>query len=253
MIYLTTRLCLIFSYFGFCLSNEVCLTLPDAQQGQNPTSLKQGPPGRRGPLGPPGPKGEFGPPGQCACDPSEIDQLREEMRRIWGSVNMLMSRSHTHADKVSHCLAGMKSRRINDADITAEGFAHGGLEPHRGRLDNTIGDGQYGAWAAAGPLTVGDWIQVDFKKPTFVTGIVTQGRPQNSNQWVTSYKISYGNSTNQMQVIRERGSDLIFQGNRDMDTKVINIFPRAVVARYFRLLAQTWHSYISIRLDYVTC
>ncbi|CAK8680034.1 unnamed protein product [Clavelina lepadiformis] len=232
--------------------NQVCLTLSQQVEGQS-HALAQGPPGRRGPLGPPGPKGDFGSPGRCACDPSEIDQLREEMRNIRDSINVLMSRSHTHTDKVAYCLAGLKSGRVPNAAITSQGFAHGGMEPYRGRLDNTVGNGQHGAWAAAHPLKVGAWIQVDFKTPTFITGIVTQGRPQSAPQWVTSYKISYGNSTNQMRVIQENGSDLIFQGNRNTDTKVVNIFPYPLIARYFRLLAQTWNGHITIRLDYLTC
>ncbi|XP_076817818.1 lactadherin-like isoform X3 [Clavelina lepadiformis] len=211
--------------------NQVCLTMSMQVEGQS-HALGQGPPGRRGPLGPPGPKGDSGFPGQCVCDPSEINKLQEEMRNIRDSINVLMSRSHTHTDK---------------------GFAHGGMEPYRGRLDNTQRSDQHGAWAAAHPLKVGDWTQVDFKTPTFITGIVTQGRPQAGPQWVTSYKISYGNSTKQMRVIQENGSDLIFQGNRDRDTKVVNMFPHPLSARYFRLLAQTWNTHITIRLDYLTC
>ena len=67
-------------------------------------------------------------------------------------------------------------------------------------------------------LKVGAWIQVDFNTPTFITGIVTQGRPQGSPQWVTSYKISYGNSTNQMRVIQENGSDLVSCHNNKIIT-----------------------------------
>ncbi|XP_076817817.1 lactadherin-like isoform X2 [Clavelina lepadiformis] len=232
--------------------NQVCLTMSMQVEGQS-HALGQGPPGRRGPLGPPGPKGDSGFPGQCVCDPSEINKLQEEMRNIRDSINVLMSRSHTHTDKVAYCLAGLKSGRVPNGAITSEGFAHGGMEPYRGRLDNTQRSDQHGAWAAAHPLKVGDWTQVDFKTPTFITGIVTQGRPQAGPQWVTSYKISYGNSTKQMRVIQENGSDLIFQGNRDRDTKVVNMFPHPLSARYFRLLAQTWNTHITIRLDYLTC
>ena len=56
---------------------------------------------------------------------------------------------------------------------------------------------------------VGQWIQVDLKTPTYVTGVATQGR-YNYPQWVTSYKISYGNSPNALQNIQDRnGRDLV--------------------------------------------
>ena len=58
----------------------------------------------------------------------------------------------------------------------------------------------------------GEWIQVDLKKPTRVVAVVTQGRngPGNHQQWTTSYKISFGNSTGAMQIIKqENGSDLV--------------------------------------------
>ena len=38
------------------------------------------------------------------------------------------------------------------------------------------------------------WIQVDFQTPTLVTGVVTQGRPTTSEDWVETFKIQYGNN-----------------------------------------------------------
>ena len=59
---------------------------------------------------------------------------------------------------------------------------------------------------------LGEWIQVDLRNPTRVVAVVTQGLnyPGNGQEWVTSYKISYGNSTTSLQVIHnESGSDLV--------------------------------------------
>ena len=58
----------------------------------------------------------------------------------------------------------------------------------------------------------GEWIQVDLKKPTRVVAVVTQGcnEPANYQQWITSFKISFGNSADAMQIIKqEDGSDLV--------------------------------------------
>ena len=65
-----------------------CLPLPTIAQSSEDQSTPepmQGRPGKTGPVGPPGPvglKGEQGSPGECACDPSEIEELRNEILRI---------------------------------------------------------------------------------------------------------------------------------------------------------------------------
>ena len=47
---------------------------------------------------------------------------------------------------------------------------------------------------------INEWIQVDLEAATFVTGVITQGRGD-LVQYVSSYKIAYGNTTNNIQVI----------------------------------------------------
>ena len=53
--------------------------------------------------------------------------------------------------------------------------------------------------------TPGEWLQVDFLQPKYLTAIVTQGRfdVENDMQYATTFKISYGNSTNQMLMMHE--------------------------------------------------
>ena len=50
---------------------------------------------------------------------------------------------------------------------------------------------------------IGEWIQVDLEAATFVTGVITQGRDDTIDgiQYVSSYKIAYGNTTNNIQEI----------------------------------------------------
>ena len=58
----------------------------------------------------------------------------------------------------------------------------------------------------------GEWIQIDLKKATRVVAVVTQGLnyPGTAKYWTTSYKISFGNSTDAMQTIKQNnGSDLV--------------------------------------------
>ena len=56
----------------------------------------------------------------------------------------------------------------------------------------------------------GEWLQVDFLQPKYLTAIVTQGRFDVRNdemQYATTFKISYGNSTDQMLMIRDEHGD----------------------------------------------
>ena len=56
-------------------------------QPQSEVMTQQGRPGRVGPIGPAGPvgpRGLPGTPGSCACEPSEIEQLRTKLQRMNG-------------------------------------------------------------------------------------------------------------------------------------------------------------------------
>ena len=57
--------------------------------------------------------------------------------------------------------------------------------------------------------TPGEWLQVDFLQPKYLTAIVTQGRfdVNSGMQYATTFKISYGNSTNLMLMIRDEHGD----------------------------------------------
>ena len=60
-------------------SGEVCFPFGSSEPTVDTPQLAQGRPGKIGPRGPPG-AGEPGPPGRCACDPNEIDALRNEIK-----------------------------------------------------------------------------------------------------------------------------------------------------------------------------
>ena len=72
-------------------TGEVCFPFSSSEPTVDPPQLSQGYPGKIGPRGPPGLPGEVGepgPPGRCACDPNEIEQLREEIRLQDSEYNM---------------------------------------------------------------------------------------------------------------------------------------------------------------------
>ncbi|CAK8680043.1 lactadherin-like [Clavelina lepadiformis] len=245
-------------------SDEVCLKLPNRRGEDERRHLPkaQGPPGRRGPQGAQGAKGDVGLsgvrglPGSCTCGPDDIEELREENRRLADSVEKL---SLTHNEKLIQCSVGLKSGRVRDGDITASSAWDNSHLAHFARLDNHRSPGSLGAWASGinpnQPPTAGDWIQIDLRAPTLLTGVVSQGRPVGDTleQWVTSYKISYGNSTDNLQTIQQGGQDLTFQGNRDRSSHVTNRFPGRILARYLRLIVETFHGHVILRLEFLTC
>ena len=75
-------------------TGEVCFPFGSSDPTIDPPQLSQGHPGKIGPRGPPGLPGEVGEPGspgRCACNPDEIEQLREENRLQDSEYNKFMN------------------------------------------------------------------------------------------------------------------------------------------------------------------
>ena len=93
---------------------------------------------------------------------------------------------------VSPVKLGLENGFIPDDNITASTNWVGGdtSTPAGGRLNKPDqGVLTVGAWAPARSDT-NQWIQVDLGKPTYVSGVIMQGREDNS-QRVTKYKVMY--------------------------------------------------------------
>ncbi|XP_078584721.1 uncharacterized protein LOC144866900 [Branchiostoma floridae x Branchiostoma japonicum] len=118
-----------------------------------------------------------------------------------------------------------------------------------------------GAWCAA---TNDDkqFLLIDLESAQLVTGIVTQGRNSSpdwpdgpTQQWVTSYKISYGlENGDETEYKKANGEALIFKGNVDTDTPVSHAFKTyngTFTARYIKIHVLTWHEHIAMRADVI--
>ena len=84
---------------------------------------------------------------------------------------------------------GMEDRRVPDQLITASSFYNYYCAPRNARLHQRRVGRYGGAWCVK-RSDKRQWLRVDFGGLTRVTRISTQGR-QNSDQWVTSYYVSY--------------------------------------------------------------
>uniref|UniRef100_A0A673CRF1 Inactive carboxypeptidase-like protein X2 n=1 Tax=Sphaeramia orbicularis TaxID=375764 RepID=A0A673CRF1_9TELE len=154
---------------------------------------------------------------------------------------------------------GLETLKIDDFQLHASTIRRYGLGAHRGRLNIQAGlyeDDLYdGAWCAGrdDPL---QWFEVDARRLTKFTGVITQGRSSLwSSDWVTSYKVMVSNDSHTWITLKNGSKDLIFSGNREKEIPVRNIFPVPVVARYIRVNPRSWYNSGSIcmRVEVLGC
>nr|XP_039266363.1 lactadherin-like [Styela clava] len=213
----------------------------DAGQLICDSSQCQGSPGEIGPTGAKGQKGEQG----------TAENLEERIRELEDS----LTKTNQIIDALprsTYCYMGMRSRDIPDSAITASSIYDEYHQAYHGRLDNRAKTEDCGRWS---PKKVsfnqkGEWLQVDFGRSELVGGIITQGRDAVA-QWVASFTVSCGLSTSSLATIQESGVEKIFAGNSDVDTKVINMFPKPITCRFIRVHPQTWYIYINMRVEFI--
>ncbi|XP_042326599.1 probable carboxypeptidase X1 isoform X1 [Sceloporus undulatus] len=164
------------------------------------------------------------------------------------------------AKKASECPPlGLESLRIRDSQLRASSSKRDGLGPHRGRLNiqSGIHDGDFydGGWCAR-HKDKKQWLEFDAQRVTRFTGIITQGLNSIwTYDWVTSYKIQFSNDTHRWQPCKNGSEEVVFPGNKDPETPVLNLFPVPVVARYLRINPQTWfeNGTICLRMEVLGC
>ena len=106
----------------------------------------------------------------------------------------------------------MKDGRILDSQITASTTwpdTNFDQYPSHARLDRPAGGGTYGSWIAEFNDVI-QWIKADLGTVKYVSGIVLQGR-QDSDQWVTGYKVQYSYDDETWTYIKDVGqsSDMV--------------------------------------------
>ncbi|XP_051769595.1 inactive carboxypeptidase-like protein X2 isoform X3 [Ctenopharyngodon idella] len=164
------------------------------------------------------------------------------------------------SDSASDCPPlGLETLKIDDFQLHASTMRHYGLGPHRGRLNiqgGLLEDDLYdGGWCAGrnDPL---QWFEVDARRLTKFTGVVTQGRSSLwSSDWVSSYKVLLSNDSHSWVTLKNGSRDLIFIGNREKEIPVLNTFPKPMVARYIRINPRSWfpNGGICMRVEILGC
>ena len=90
------------------------------------------------------------------------------------------------------------------------------------------------------------WITLNYDEPTYIKGIVTQGRANNGNQWVSSAHIDVSmNGSTWTRVV----SNVTLNNNSIDDVRVL--FPSPVFAKHIRVSPVTWNNHITMRLGVI--
>ncbi|CAB4000289.1 Hypothetical predicted protein [Paramuricea clavata] len=145
---------------------------------------------------------------------------------------------------------GMETGEILNAQITASSEKNSYHGADNARL-NQQGPGHSYAWLPA--TASGSWLQVDFELQATISQVLTQGGGYRDYQWVKTYTLSYSSNGVNFNPYRQNGVAKEFPGNRDRDTIVRQDISPVIVARYIRILPQTWHKNVALRVDFSGC
>ncbi|XP_020787628.2 adipocyte enhancer-binding protein 1 [Boleophthalmus pectinirostris] len=152
---------------------------------------------------------------------------------------------------------GLESHRVDDDQLLASSQSHHGFAAQRGRLNiqgSESEDDMYGgAWCAEAEEK-SHWFEVDARKEVEFTGVITQGRNSELHEdFVSSYFVAFSNDSRDWTVLHDGYAEWLFYGNVDKDTPVMSQFATPVVARYIRILPQSWNGSLCLRAEILAC
>ncbi|XP_030598641.1 adipocyte enhancer-binding protein 1 isoform X2 [Archocentrus centrarchus] len=152
---------------------------------------------------------------------------------------------------------GLESHRVEDDQLLASSQSHHGFSAQRGRLNMQGSDNDEdlygGAWCAE-PEEQNHWFQVDAHREVEFTGVITQGRNSEQHEdFVSSYFVAFSNDSSDWTVLHDGYAEWLFYGNVDKETPVMSQFATPVVARYIRILPQSWNGSLCLRAEILAC
>ncbi|XP_022083845.1 uncharacterized protein LOC110975570 [Acanthaster planci] len=138
---------------------------------------------------------------------------------------------------------GMQDGTISDENITA---SSGKDTAKNARLNGSD------AWLHGNEAN--PWIEVDLGEKTVVSGVITQGNP-NDDWRVMMYQVSYQkqHSSDRLHVTDGNGNITVFIGNNDRTSPVTNLFNESVVATTVRIEPTKWNTYADLRFELLGC
>ncbi|XP_038053256.1 uncharacterized protein LOC119725765 [Patiria miniata] len=148
---------------------------------------------------------------------------------------------------------GIQTGVIQDSMMSASSYYDNAHTANRARLHaNASADGELGSGWIAETADTNQWLQVDMRLVTIFSGVRTQG-VGDVEAWIKTYYVEYSNDSSTWYMIQDEDSnDQLFTGNTDQDT-VSSVYFDEVYAQYIRILPQSWHNQIGLRLEIVGC
>ncbi|XP_026360474.2 discoidin, CUB and LCCL domain-containing protein 1 isoform X3 [Ursus arctos] len=101
-----------------------------------------------------------------------------------------------------------------------------------------------------------EWLETDLGEKKKITGIMTTGSTQsNFNFYVKSFVMRFKNNNSKWRTYKGIASnkEKVFQGNSNFRDPVRNNFIPPIVARYVRVVPQTWHQRIALKVELFGC
>ncbi|KAL9955704.1 hypothetical protein ACROYT_G037064 [Oculina patagonica] len=140
---------------------------------------------------------------------------------------------------------GMENGQISNESLTASSQLSPTSGPENARLNLN------GAWSTL-EFDHHQWLQVNFGAETRVTGISTQGDPS-VYVWVKSYTLKYSNDGSNFRHYQPELNTKTFSGNSDSNNVVTHELIPPIRAQYLRVIPESWHGYIALRLEFYGC
>ncbi|XP_012859948.2 discoidin, CUB and LCCL domain-containing protein 1 [Echinops telfairi] len=101
-----------------------------------------------------------------------------------------------------------------------------------------------------------EWLEIDLGEKKKITGIRTTGSTQsNFNFYVKSFVMNFKNNNSKWKTYKgiAKNEEKVFQGNSNFQDPVRNNFIPPIVARYVRVIPQTWHQRIALKVELIGC
>ncbi|CAH1268011.1 NRP2 [Branchiostoma lanceolatum] len=139
----------------------------------------------------------------------------------------------------------MKSGSIKNEQITASTIS-GDWYAYYARIDDEY------AWYPS-TYNTNQWLQVDLRHQTVITGVETQGHSWTYSYYVKTFKLQFrvGNTTTMFQ---NAFDGKVFQGSSGANQIKVNNFPAPIVASAIRFLPQSWYYRgIALRVELLGC
>ncbi|XP_067386847.1 discoidin, CUB and LCCL domain-containing protein 1-like isoform X2 [Emydura macquarii macquarii] len=110
------------------------------------------------------------------------------------------------------------------------------------------------SWAAD-PSSETEWLEIDLGGRKNITGIITKGSSDQYNYYVKSYRIFSSRDGKNWKGYRSSSGqdDKVFEGNTDSFQEVSNTFIPPILARYLRIVPQSWNHRIALKVALQGC